>query len=196
MRFSVWMATQQIGEFLEKEHGKKILSVVGTKFLMGVSPFEAQRMQAPFELSETGDGGKDYSAEYSEKLPRDQRVRSGEIIFSDNFRSAQEPITFFNLFFRALLDQVLYEDYEARPQRLLCSGNRRRGSVELLLADRQRQEEDEALKVEEEDSGFEEMDMHAKEAHLIALKIKEVLLGDDPLYEYVRSKAGKSAVSA
>ena len=153
--------------------------------------------QAPFELSETGDGGKDYSAEYSEKLPRDQRIRSGEIIFSDNFRSAQEPITFFNLFFRALLDQVLYEDYEARPQRLLCSGNRRRGSVELLLADRQRQEEDEALKVEEEDSGFEEMDMHAKEAHLIALKIKEVLLGDDPLYEHVRSKAaaGEPAIA-
>ncbi len=49
---ALWMATQQIGEFLEKEHGKKILSVVGTKFLMGVSPFEAQRMQAPFELSD------------------------------------------------------------------------------------------------------------------------------------------------
>ena len=49
---ALWMATQQIGEFLEKEHGKQILSVVGTKFLMGVSPFEAQRMQTPFELTD------------------------------------------------------------------------------------------------------------------------------------------------
>jgi len=153
--------------------------------------------QAPFELSEAGDGGRDYSAEYREKLPQDQRVRCGEIVFSDNFRSAREPITFFNLFFRALLHQVVYEDYEARPQRLLCSGNRRRGSVELLLADRQRQEEDEAFRIEEEESGLEEMDMHAKEAHLIALKIKEVLLGEDPLYEHVRAKAaaGEPAIA-
>jgi len=49
---ALWMATQQIGEFLEKEHDKQILSVVGTKFLMGVSPFEAQRMQTPFELTD------------------------------------------------------------------------------------------------------------------------------------------------
>lgn len=49
---ALWMATQQIGEFLEKEHGKQILSVVGTRFLMGVSPFEAQRMQTPFELTD------------------------------------------------------------------------------------------------------------------------------------------------
>jgi len=153
--------------------------------------------QGPFELSESGEGGKDYRAEYGEKLPRDQGVRCGEIIFSDNFRSAREPITFFNLFFRSLLDQVLYEDYEARPQRLLCSGNRRRGSVELLLADRQRQEEEESLRVEDEEAGLEEMDMHAKEAHLIALKIKEVLLGEDPLYEHVREKAaaGKPAIA-
>ena len=41
------------------------------------------------------------------------------------------------------------------------------------------------------------MDMHAKEAHLIAFKIKEVLLGDDPLYEHVRSKAaaGEPAIA-
>lgn len=51
-RTALWMATQQIGEFLEKEHGRKILSVVGTKLLMGVSPFEAKRMQQPFELAE------------------------------------------------------------------------------------------------------------------------------------------------
>jgi hypothetical protein len=46
------MASQQIGEFLEKEHGRQILSVVGTKLLMGVSPYEAKRMRNPFELSD------------------------------------------------------------------------------------------------------------------------------------------------
>jgi hypothetical protein len=51
-RAALWMATQQIGEFLEKEHGRKILSVVGTKLLMGVSPFEAKRMRDPFELAD------------------------------------------------------------------------------------------------------------------------------------------------
>lgn len=51
-RGALWMASQQIGEFLEKEHGRQILSVVGAKLLMGVSPFEAKRMQAPFELSD------------------------------------------------------------------------------------------------------------------------------------------------
>lgn len=158
--------------------------------------------QSSFDLSAEPGSGKDYTAEYAEKLPQDQRVRSGEIIFSDNFRSAQEPIRFFNLFFRELLDQAVYEDYEARPQRLLCSGNRRRGSVELLLADRSG-EEDEALAVVEaqegggQEAGLEEMDMHAKEAHLIALKIKEVLLGQDPLYEHVRARAaaGEPAIA-
>jgi hypothetical protein len=51
-RAALWIATQQIGGFLEKEHGRQILSVVGTNFLMGMSPFEAQRMQNPFELSD------------------------------------------------------------------------------------------------------------------------------------------------
>ena len=31
--------------------------------------------------------------------------------------------------------------------------------------------------------------MHAREAHLIAAKIKEVLTGDDPLYDNVRQQA-------
>jgi hypothetical protein len=51
-RGALWMASQQVGEFLEKEHGRQILSVVGAKLLMGVSPFEAKRMQGPFELSD------------------------------------------------------------------------------------------------------------------------------------------------
>ena len=51
-RAALWMASQQIGEFLDKEHGRKILSVVGTKLLMGVSPFEANRMRDPFDLSD------------------------------------------------------------------------------------------------------------------------------------------------
>jgi hypothetical protein len=51
-RGALWMASQQIGEFLDKEHGRQILSVVGAKLLMGVSPFEAKRMQGPLELSD------------------------------------------------------------------------------------------------------------------------------------------------
>ena len=51
-RGALWMASQQIGEFLEKEHGRQILSVVGAKLLMGVSPIEAKRMPGPFELSD------------------------------------------------------------------------------------------------------------------------------------------------
>jgi len=51
-RGALWMASQQVGEFLDKEHGRQILSIVGTKLLMGVSPFEANRMQVPFELSD------------------------------------------------------------------------------------------------------------------------------------------------
>ncbi len=51
-RGALWMASQQIGEFLEKDHARQILSVVGAKLLMGVSPFEAKHMQGPFELSE------------------------------------------------------------------------------------------------------------------------------------------------
>jgi ATP-dependent helicase/nuclease subunit A len=142
--------------------------------------------QAPFALAPTDENPKDYTPEYREKLPVDENVKSGEIIFSDNFRSAAEPIRFFNLFFEALMGQEFYEDHEARPQRLICSGNKRKGSVELLLVDRNVDKPDEALQV---DVQAEELDTYTKEAHLIAAKIKEVLAGDDPLYDYVREQA-------
>lgn len=48
---ALWMASQQTGEFLDKEHGRQILSAVGAKLLMGVSPVEAKCMQGPLELS-------------------------------------------------------------------------------------------------------------------------------------------------
>ncbi len=142
--------------------------------------------QKPFALATSSENEKDYQQEYLEKLPADETVKSGEIIFSDNFRSAAEPIHFFNLFFAELMGQEFYEDYEARPQRLFCSGNRRQGSVELLLVDRNVDKPDEALQAEPQ---TEEIDTHTKEAHLIAAKIKEVLAGDDPLYDYVREQA-------
>ena len=153
--------------------------------------------RVPFNLSNAEGNGKDYTREYAAALPEDRLVRSGEIIFRDNFRSAAVLITFFNLFFHELLSQELYEDYEARPQRLICSGNRRIGSIELLLVDRTGDNEDESLKINDETAGLEDIDVYTKEAHLIATKIKEVLLGDDPVYENVRNRAsgGKPAIA-
>jgi ATP-dependent helicase/nuclease subunit A len=141
--------------------------------------------EKPFALAAAEGNEKDYRLEYREKLPADHSVKAGEIIFSENFRSAAEPIHFFNLFFADLMGQEIYEDYEARPQRLICSGNRRKGSVDLLLVDHNA-EPDEALQAE---SQIEESDSYTKEAHLIAAKIKDVLAGDDPLYDYVREQA-------
>ncbi len=172
----------------------------------------------PFELVLNGE--KDYSAEYEKAAGQvcsgDPRV--GEIIFADNFRSAAEPINFFNMFFRDLLSKEIYEDYDARPQRLLCSGNRSAGSVEILLADSSSKGFDEALEILQqpaleaaaggdpphsddlsgcktnenhgggEDSAFELSD-HFKEALLIVEKIKEVFLGDDEKYSRVRERA-------
>ncbi len=140
--------------------------------------------QIPFLLDATAEIGKDYEPEYSQKLPDDHAIKAGEVIFSDNFRSAAKPIAFFNLFFDVLLGQEFYEDHEARPQRLICSGNKRDGSVELLLV-KPEAKPDDALPVSEQ---LEEIDLHVKEAHLIAAKIKEVLAGDDPAYEYVREQ--------
>ncbi|MBN2089027.1 UvrD-helicase domain-containing protein [candidate division KSB1 bacterium] len=140
--------------------------------------------QIPFLLDATAEIGKDYQPEYSQKLADDHAIKAGEVIFSDNFRSAAKPITFFNLFFDALLGQEFYEDHEARPQRLICSGNKRDGSVELLLV-KPEDKTDDALQISEQ---LEEIDLHVKEAHLIAAKIKEVLTGDDPAYENVREQ--------
>ncbi|MBN2010271.1 UvrD-helicase domain-containing protein [candidate division KSB1 bacterium] len=139
----------------------------------------------PFSLLPTEDVEKDYQQEYQVNCQDDQFVKSGEVIFSDNFRSAAEPIQFFNLFFEQLMGQEYYEDFEARPQRLVCSGNRRKGSVELLLVDRD-DNADDSLQIP---SQIEDIDMHTKEAHLIASKIKDVLAGDNPLYDHVRQQA-------
>lgn len=48
----LWMASQQVGEFLDSEHSRQILSVMGARLLMGVNAFEARRMQGPFQLSD------------------------------------------------------------------------------------------------------------------------------------------------
>ncbi|MBC8184270.1 UvrD-helicase domain-containing protein [candidate division KSB1 bacterium] len=142
--------------------------------------------QASFSLAPSEEVEKDYHQEYSEKLPEDGNIKSGEIIFSDNFRSAAKPIAFFNLFFQELMGKPFYEDYEARPQQLICSGNKREGSVELLLVDRDTNSPDDALQMNSE---MEDIDVYTKEAHLIAAKIKEVLTGEDVLYEHIREQA-------
>ncbi|MBN2091257.1 UvrD-helicase domain-containing protein [candidate division KSB1 bacterium] len=132
------------------------------------------------------DTEKDYEQDYQQHLSTDSQVKSGEIIFSDNFRSAQQPISFFNIFFEKLMGESFYEDYEAKPQHLLCSGNKRKGSVELLLVDKNDDQKDDSLPLFSEK---EEIDDFTKEARLIAEKIKQVLGGEVSLYEYVREQA-------
>lgn len=51
-RAALWMASQQVGEFLDNEHSRQILAVIGSRLLMGVNAFEARRLQGPFELSD------------------------------------------------------------------------------------------------------------------------------------------------
>jgi hypothetical protein len=51
-RAALWMATQEVGEFIGSEEGRRILSIVGNTYLMGQRPTEARRIQAVFELSD------------------------------------------------------------------------------------------------------------------------------------------------
>lgn len=51
-RAALWMATQEVGEFLDSPGGRRILSVVGNTFLMEQRPVEAKRLQQTFELSD------------------------------------------------------------------------------------------------------------------------------------------------
>jgi ATP-dependent helicase/nuclease subunit A len=134
----------------------------------------------PFELDT---GPKDYKAEYREKIADDSVLRAGEIVFADNFRSASTPINFFNMFFHDLLSREVYEEYDARPQKLICSGNRSKGSVELLLVD--------SGGSDAPDGPLSDLSNHFKEALLIVEKIKEVFLGDGEKYRRVRECAQK-----
>jgi ATP-dependent helicase/nuclease subunit A len=150
----------------------------------------------PFNLQFCAE--KDYEAEYREKVTDDSVLKGGEIIFSDNFRSAAVPINFFNMFFHDLLSRVVYEEYDAKPQRLICSGNKAQGSVELLLVDGGGATVDESLDLNSEErfqqenpgAGIE-LKPHFKEALLIVDKIKEVFFGDDEKYLRVRESARK-----
>lgn len=49
---ALWMASQEIGEFLESAHSRQILSIVGAKVLKAVEPLEADLMRTPFRLSD------------------------------------------------------------------------------------------------------------------------------------------------
>jgi hypothetical protein len=51
-RTALWLATQQVGEFLDSPAGRRILSVVGNTILMEQRPVEAKRLQATFDLSD------------------------------------------------------------------------------------------------------------------------------------------------
>ena len=144
---------------------------------------------------------EDYTFQYLSEITDDRALRSGEIIFADNFRSAAVPIQFFNLYFQDLLARKVYEEHDARPQLLRCSGNNTYGSVELFLVDRSSKKEDDAMnyvaggdRESENDPGQnEQMDLkpHFKEALLIADKIKEVFWGDDNKYARVREEAAR-----
>ncbi len=149
---------------------------------------------------------RDYREEFSEKIADPERARGGEIVFCDNFRSAGVPINFFNLFFQDLLSRAVYEDYEARPQRLVCAGNKRGGSVELLLVDKEDASgggpEGEPSSRQDDPQGTSreaaaEISQHFKEALLIVEKIQEVFLGEEEIYRHVRDCAqkGKPAVA-
>jgi ATP-dependent helicase/nuclease subunit A len=166
----------------------------------------------PFEL--TLGSEKDYSAEYHQQLGGEGEIeaRAGQIVFSDNFRSAAAPINFFNMFFTDLLSREVYEEYDARPQMLCCSGNRAAGSVELLLADEAGPGGDASLEVGGEEGseggpgevpaggtedGAARLTPHFREALLIVEKLKEVFSGEDEKYERVRESArrGQPAVA-
>jgi len=60
-RTALWLATQQVGEFLDAPVGRRILSVVGNTILMEQRPVEAKRLQGTFALS-------DYMAESLQRL--------------------------------------------------------------------------------------------------------------------------------
>lgn len=49
---ALWMATQEVGEFVDSEQGRKILSIVGNTFLMDQRPHEAGRLRAALGLSD------------------------------------------------------------------------------------------------------------------------------------------------
>ncbi len=153
-----------------------------------------QTHAADFNLVLDEHGEKNYEQEYRQHFDSDQTVKSGKIIFSDNFRSAAKPIHFFNVFFDALMSKKVYDEFESEPQKLICSGNKKQGSVEFLFAKRSVQKKDEALQLGDDDI---ELDVFTKEGMLIAGKIKEALTGDDPLYESVRERAaaGKAAIA-
>ncbi len=51
-RAALWMATQEVGEFLDSPNGRRILSVVGNTLLMEQRTVEARRLQEVFDLSD------------------------------------------------------------------------------------------------------------------------------------------------
>ena len=52
-RAGLWMATQEVGEFLDSPDAKKILSIVGNTFLMDQRPTEARLLQNIYTLPDS-----------------------------------------------------------------------------------------------------------------------------------------------
>ncbi len=147
----------------------------------------------PFDLKFSEE--KDYHSEFRERIGDQGTVREGEVVFGDNFRSAVQPINFFNIFFQDLFFKEIYEEYDARPQRLECAGNKREGSVELLLVDGEKAEAGANSPGAKEPTA--DINQHFKEALLIVERIKEVFMGDEEKYAYVREcvEKGRPAVA-
>jgi len=149
--------------------------------------------QHPFDLSpETNGRKKDYRQEFQGLGKERENMQCGEIIFADNFRSAKEPIRFFNQFFHDLLSRPVYEEYDARPQPMKASGNPSQGSVELMLVDSGKDSAENSAS-----AAVNSYSPHFKEALLIVDKIKEAMLGDEEKYRRVQENArqGKPAVA-
>jgi ATP-dependent helicase/nuclease subunit A len=209
-----WRIIKKVASDMDEKHISPKLFIVGDEkqaiysFRGGdVSLFSRARQELllfnqtnsfeirPFDLHLNEE--KNYIKEYKSGISDDSLMRQGEIIFSDNFRSASEPIKFFNLFFRDLLHKEIYEDYDAKPQKLLCSGNKTEGSVELLIVDDNPESTaGDELSDNETVSGIK-LSPHSREAILIVEKIREVFTGDDPRYSRVRdnAKKGKPAIA-
>lgn len=159
---------------------------------------EGGHHRRPFDLHS---GLKDYADEFKDRIGLNTGVQAGEILFSENFRSAAVPIDFFNMFFRDLLSREVYEEYDARPQRLICAGNQQEGSVELFLVNRGvtaagTAKGDEVPEDTEEDGADSDLSYHFKEALLIVSKLQEVFLGDEEKYARVRESARKGKPAA
>ena len=108
-----------------------------TRAVLAKENVKAGLHRHPFILNDAG--LSDYANEFNRALADNHfnpdELQKGTIKFMENFRSAEFPIRFFNLFFKQLFKEHYYETHQARHQDLIRKGNMSRGSVELFLVD-------------------------------------------------------------